>query len=545
MDSPPDNPASAPAWGTRPGVTALAVALALLLGLGSVLLQVRIQCGYPLREIDTMQRAGSARMLLETGRWSTRVLRSWELVGHEHTAEHRPWPIQNWSLGYPLCLAAVFALGRNYDAALLAWSITMYVGCVLLTFLLARRLWDQRTALAAVALFLAYAALPLWSALGHIESTYAVCLLAATLLLLPRHVPPTIHDPRSTIHGLTAGVLLGAAFSLRPTALFWAPLLLLAGVGAPTAWRRRARWAALAGLALMVAAGALLTRSLSVPPLPSTGPAISYTQMSLRETTHLEATTDDVTPPALSSRQLLRAWPLLAKKVARGGVEALGDLDILLPAALLMLAPLGLALSLPEPRRRVLAGALLAAAALTLLAVALTVYFGLSRYAAAWGPFAAVYGAAALVWLWDRARASRVRAAPALVIVLAGLVAGGGYVSVALPMTTLTRTPEAYLLARQVQPLFPPDAIVAGACAYELSWHARLRAIQTENLSPELMLELDRRLIRLDGFVMETRAFPGEPPPTLGDFRRLRVFTVPYEILKGRVQARTWVAYGR
>jgi hypothetical protein len=545
MNSPADNPTPPPASARRIG-PALVLVVALLLGLGSGLLNVRLQCGYPLREIDTMQRAGSARTLLETGRWSTRVLRSWELVGHEHTAENRPWPIQNWSLAYPLCLAAVFALWHNYDAGLLAWSLTMYLGCVALVWLLARRLWDDRAALGAVALFLGYGLLPLWSALGHIESTYALCLLAATLLLLPRQADSTIHAPRSTIHGLAAGLLLGAAYAIRPTALAWIPLLLLAGLGAAPAARRSARGAALAGLALMIAGNFWLTRQLSVPPLPATGPTISYTQMALRETTSISATdVTDVTPPGLSYGQLLHAWPILARKVVRGLVEGLGDPDILLPAGLLILAPLGMVLGLPDPRRRTLAGAVLAAWAVSVLVIYLTIFFGLSRYAAAWSPFAAVFGGAGLVWLYDRARASRVRAAPAVVAALALLIVGGAYVAATVPMTTLTRTPEAYLLARQVQPLFPPDAIVAGYCAYELSWYTRLRVIETKDISPDQMLKLDRRLIRLDGFVLERHQFTGDPPPTLGVFRRRQVFSVPYEILKGQPLAQTWVVYGR
>jgi hypothetical protein len=268
--------------------------------------------------------------------------------------------------------------------------------------------------------------------------------------------------------------------------------------------------------------------------------------MSLRETTSISATdVHDVTPPGLSYRQLLHAGPILGRKVVRGVVEALGDPDILLPVGLLILAPLGMVLSLPDPRRRTLAGAVLAAWVLTVLAISLTIFFGLSRYAAAWAPFAAVFGGAGLVWLYDRARASRVPAAPAVVFGLALVLVLGAYVATTIPMTTVRQLPDAQLLAQQIQPLFPPDAIVAGCCAYELSWYTRLRTVATKNLAAEEMLKLDQRLLRLDGFVMEREDLPGQPPATLGDFRLIKVFTVPYQILKGQPVTQTWVVYGR
>jgi len=519
--------------------TALVVLVALVLGLVSALVQIQIRGAYPLREVDSMQRAGSARVLVETGQWATRVLRSWELVGHEHTAEGRPWPVQNWSLGYPLVLAGAFAVWRDCDAAILACSVAAYLGCVLLTFLLARRLWDERVAVWATALFLAYGALPLWSALGHVDAAYTLCLLTMTVLLLPK-------GKAGAGRYLAAGVMLGLAYSVRPTALAWVPLLLVAGVGQLPRARRGARGTALVGLVAVMVLSAGLTHLLSAERLPATGPTISYMQMSLRETTDLEATTvRTVTPEALSWGELLGAWPELAKKMVRGAVEALGDLDILLPPALLILAPLGLLLSLPDLRRRVVGGVVLAAIGLTALGVTLTVYFGLSRYAATWAPFLAVYAGAGLVWMWDRARQSRVRTAPTLVALLAIVVAGGGYVAVALPLTSISHPPEGYLLATRVAQLFPPDAIVASPKGYELSWHGRLRAIQTEAISPGQMLELDQRLIRLEGFVLEKGAFGGHPPERVGEFRRLAEVAAPYEVRKGEEKVREWEVYGR
>ena len=519
---------------------------AVLLGLGSAVVQVHLRGAYPLREVDTMQRAGSARALLETGQWSTPVLRFWELVGHEHTAEGRPWPVQNWSPGYPLVLAAAFAVWKDYDAAILACSIASYLGCVLLTFLLARRLWDDRAALWATALFLAYGALPLWSALGHIDAAYTLCLLAMTVLLLgpdSSRSPSERNSSRPLLRYLAAGAVLGAAYWLRPTALAWTPLILVAGVGEPRVARRWARAAALGGLALMILLSSGLVRLLSPPPLPATGPSLSYAQMSLRETTDLEATTDQtVTPSALSGGEILRAWPQLAKKTVRGLVEALGNPDSLLPPTLLILAPLGLVLALPHPRRRALGGAVLAAIVLSVLGVVVTVYFGLTRYAASWAPFLAVFAGAGVVWLEGRARQSRARWAVTLPTIL---LAVGGYVWAALPLTSVSRPPEPFLLAEQVQPLFQPGAVVASPRAYELAWHGGLRGIQTEEISPALMLDLDRRLIRLDGFVLERKALGGEPPERVGEFRKLAAFLVPYEVLKGQEKAREWVVYGR
>ena len=515
------------------------LALALVAALALVGLEVRLGHTYPLREFDTEQRAGSARALLETGKWSALTLRHWELVGHEQTARDRPWPVQVWSLGYPLLLAAGFALVHNQDAVAVGLPVLAYLACFVLTFLLARRLGGVKVAGLALVLLLAHAGLAQRSAVSHLESTYAVFLLGATLLFIAR--------PGRWGVALLGGALLGFAYTIRPTALAWFPLVLLAGVGEEPDRRRGGIFAAVLGLALMLAANTLLVKALSPPALPVTGPTISYGQMQLREATPLSiSTADHAVPQSLSRDELLTRWPEFAQKLTRGAGEALLNVGYVFPVGLLLLAVMGMLAAVKRPEARVLAGVALVAAGLGALGVLLTAYFSMDRYFADWAPFLAVFGALGLGWAYEQASSAGRTLAPAALVLVALVLVGGPFLTALLPLRSLSRLPEGYFLGREVERLVPTGAIVGSPAAAEIAWHGHRRAIVLPLLSPDQVLEVDRRLQRMDALVLEKGQFPGgTPPETLGDFRKVGEAVTAWRVVKGQRDMHTWEVYVR
>jgi hypothetical protein len=529
----PSTPRPAAVW------AALILALGLALGLALALFHVRTLHTYPLHEFDTMQRAGSARALLETGRWSALTLRHWELVGHEHTAEGRLWPVQVWSRGYPLLLAAGFALCPDEDLVAIALPIAAYLGCLALTFLIARRLWGLRRATLALLLLLGHATLAQWSAVGHLESTYALCLLGTLLLVLTR-------EPRWP-RLLAAGALLGFAYMIRPTALAWLPLLLVAGVGEKRAGRVAAVSAAGLGLALMLVVNLLLLRSLSPPPLAATGPTISYAEMQLRENTPFTVSTNEsLTPAPMSPEQLWRNWPVFAKKALHGAGDLTLNLAQYFPLALLLLAPLGMLLAVREPLPRTLAGAVLATVVLGMAGTLLTAFWSLARYAADWGPFLALFAALGLDWAWKGTRRAAGRTAAAVVAATAALVILGPFLTLTLPLGSVQRPPEGLALGRQVAGLVPPEAIVASPMAVQIAWHGQRRGIVVPYVPAAQVLEMDRRMIRLDALVLEASQFGATgPPETLGEFRKVAEINLPWRRVESVSNYHTWAVYLR
>ncbi len=539
MQTPTATSQGAASPGTDTGRAALVLALGLALGLALALFHVSALRTYPLHEFDTMQRAGSARALLQTGRWSALTLRHWELVGHEHSAEARLWPVQVWSLGYPLLLAAGFAVCPDYDVVAVALPILAYLGCLALTFLIARRLWGLRLAALALLLLLAHATFAQWSAVGHLESTYTLCLLAALLLMLgsrpcwPRH--------------LAAGALLGFAYMIRPTALAWLPLLLVAGVGEKRATRLAPVSFAALGLGLMLVANALLARGLSPPPLATTGPTISYAQMLLRENTPFTlSASDSLALAPMSPAEIAGHWRVFAKKVLHGAGDFAVEVSQYFPLALLILAPLGMLLCIREPLPRNLAGAVLAALFLGLGGTLLTASSSLARYASDWGPFLALFAARGLHWAWQRARETFGRTGAAVTAVVATLVILGPFLALTVPLGSVQRPPEGRALGQWVAQLVPPQAIVASPMAVQIAWHGGRRGIVVPYTPAEQVLEIDGRLIRLDALVLERSQFRGGvAPQRLRDFRKVGETTLPWRTVKGLSNYHTWTVYVR
>lgn len=514
------------------GTLALTLALALV--------TVRVNHFYPITQFDTEQRAASARELLETGRWSAATLRNWELIGHAHTAEGRPWPVQVWSLGYPLVLAAGFALFGVKDAVALAVPLLAYLGCVALAFFLARGLWGARVAALTCLLLLVENDLIWWSAYSHLEPVQACAILGAVLLV--------VGQPQGVGRIALAGVLLGMAYFLRPTAVFWFPLLLLAGGGL----RGRVRWgriaAATAGLVAMLAVSVLLTRWLSAPPLPVTGPTISYAEAQLREGTPHEVLSGRNPQPQPLARSDLLSPGLLLPKFRSGLVMGLKDVRRTFPLPFFLLGPIGLVLGWRDRRARGLAVVGLLAMLGAWVTTALTAYWGLDRYFSGFVPLVAPFAALGLLgsWGWAKGHGAAVRGAYLAALALLLVFPFGWRYRFA--WGGRQALPEVVYLSREVAAATPPEALIGSWRAADLAWHGHRRGIRTAKLpgwtKPADYLTIDRDLCRLDALVIEEEAFEGRvPPERLGPFVKLKAVPVPSYRERGRTHYRTYTLY--
>ncbi len=516
---------------------AIVLALALSFALLAVIWHIHVGHTSPLLNFDAMQRAGGARQLVQTGQCATLTLRYWELVGHEHVARDRAWPAHIWSLGYPLLLAAGFALFGVTDSVVIGLPVLGYLACVVLVFVLGWRLWNLRVAALALVLLLAEAGLMRATVHGHVESVYIAFILAALLLLLSKR--------RILLAATAGGVMLGFAYFIRPTALAWLPMILLAGLFGMPALRRRAILAALGGLVVMLLANLALTRLLSPPPLPSTGPAISYSQWLLRDETPLAVT--DALPFALSWQEILRQGPVVINKLLRGTYRAILEVGRLFPLNLLLLAPLGIVLGLKEQRKRLLVGALAATIVLGLGASMATAYWGMERYASNFLPLLSLFGGAGLLWAYEQARSHLAASGRVFFAMLVAFIIAAPFLGAVHGWRSVYRPPEGYYLSRQIEQVLPPGAIVASPMAVDISWHSGQRGIQIPlSFGPEQVLQIDRRLIKLDALVLREEAFPtGSMPQDVGDFRKVASATVPWRITKGYTEYHRYGVYLR
>jgi hypothetical protein len=517
----------------------------LLLTLLLSLAQVRDHVFLPLAEFDTEERAGSARQLLETGRWSDNCLREWELVGHAHVAEGRPWPVGVWSLGYPLLLAAGFALFGLRDAVAVGLPILGFPGCVALAFWLARRLWGLRVAALTCLLLLVENDLIYWSARGALEPVYTVCVLGAVCLVLlyPRRVAPA----------LAAGALIGMAYFLRPTATAWVPFLLLAGLSARPAASSPRRWPALlaaaGGLAAMLLIAVTLTRALSVPPLPTTGLTISYTQALVREFSTYQVHSGSVgEPQALSWRQILTPRAL-AHKVAVSLVYTARDLVAGTPLILLILGPLGMWLSRADRRLRALSWCLLLAMVLVLAATVMTAPSSAGRYFSDFVPLLAIFAALSLLWLWRRVTARAGRAGQVLYLVVVAALLLQPFANHRMPFHRVHPQSVDYYLGRAVAEVTPPDAVIGSGFAVQICWHAHRRGIHLARrgglVTAQDLLQADRDLFHFDALVLDGAAFPASPPQRLGPFALVKTVAVPARWRTEASSSRGFVIYRR
>ncbi len=157
-------------------------------------------------------------------------------------------PTAHWSYLYTLYLAAVYgAVGHHPLAARILQALASGLTCVLL-FRLGRRLFDERTGLAAAALSAGYAYFIFFNAALMTQTFFTLAVLVA----LERAVAIAERPRPAAWAALGLSVGLGALF--RQTVVLFAPVLLLWLVSVapdPRRWRHAAAAALLTAMCVL------------------------------------------------------------------------------------------------------------------------------------------------------------------------------------------------------------------------------------------------------------------------------------------------------
>ena len=153
---------------------------------------------------------------------------------------------------YPLMIAGLSLLTGSGELAARVINIGLGAALVIPMFRIAERLYGRRTAVAVAALVIFHPVLIAVSASGYSEGPYLTLMMFA-MLCLTRWV-----DGRRPVAGMSAGILFGLAYLIRPEAFLAAGLCVILGLASVMFVReRRATWIgtlALAGAFAVVAA---------------------------------------------------------------------------------------------------------------------------------------------------------------------------------------------------------------------------------------------------------------------------------------------------
>ncbi len=259
-DAPPDPPA-APGRRWIPLLLGYAALLLLPAILGLVLLGSRFQAlSVPL----AMEHAQIARNVAAGRGLSTDSIRPLSLAVQPKAAGH---PDLYHAPAHPLLLGLVFRLTRPSDRVSAALGLGLWFLTVLLTFFLARRLFDARVAALATLLYGCNASMLKAALSGLPHPLLALLVLfAAGLLALPRHTVEPGGESRRDLAMVGAGLFAALAAMGHYLLFFLAPCLLVPLV---LSRRRRGRAVVLfaAGFGLILLPWVIRNLRLSGAPL--------------------------------------------------------------------------------------------------------------------------------------------------------------------------------------------------------------------------------------------------------------------------------------
>ena len=228
--------------GPRPtGPTASWAGLVLALTLLAKLLV--LAWGYPERpgiveNPDTPTYVRPALALLHAGSFSPSV-------------ERAPEPELNRTPGYPALVAAVYALAGERPAALAVTNAVLSTATLGILFLLGRRLFGERVALAALVLLALDPGSFRYSLVALTETPFTFLALLGTLLL----VLTAETARRPALLALAGGVALSAATLVRPLTFYFLPVLAVLLPVCLAGWRRPRMLAAFLAPVLLLVGG--------------------------------------------------------------------------------------------------------------------------------------------------------------------------------------------------------------------------------------------------------------------------------------------------
>lgn len=175
-------------------------------------------------------------------------------AGHGYRSVITHEPTAFYPIGFPLFVAGVAwmlahtPLPDDLPNAVAILHAALSTATVLLTWVVARRLFGGRVALVAAGLMAVWPGLVLLVATAHLETVFVFLAMAALAALVGRRD----EGPPSFRRVLVAGFLLGLSALVRPFSLLFLPALLGGWVAGGRPWGRAAIWTLWAALPVVV-----------------------------------------------------------------------------------------------------------------------------------------------------------------------------------------------------------------------------------------------------------------------------------------------------
>jgi hypothetical protein len=175
-------------------------------------------------------------------------------AGHGYRSVITHEPTAFYPIGFPLFVAGVAwvvahtPLPDDLPNAVAVVHALLSTATVLLTWIVARRLFGGRVALVAAALMALWPGLILLVATAHLETVFVFLVMAALAVLLGRRD----EGPPSFRRVLVAGALLGLSALVRPFSLLFLPALFIGWGAGGRGWARAAVWTLWAALPVVV-----------------------------------------------------------------------------------------------------------------------------------------------------------------------------------------------------------------------------------------------------------------------------------------------------
>lgn len=457
---------------------------------------------FSLRLSDQFAYAAAARSLAEGRGLQSSELRAYAMAVADQNGvtvtRATPIPPDLFSAGWPLLLAAAFRAFGSSDVVYQGLNVALYAALAVVMYLFGQALGGTWGGLAAAALLLCHARFLADGFAVGMEIPYALLALAAALCLYTRSGPGS---------AAAAGVLLGYAYAMRPTAICLLPLGLLAllGRGDRVSLGRLGAFGG-ALILVVVVIGHVGETLRPVPLVP--GRSVSYTAQALlyeTETYPGNTVQHKAVLPTWQDVLALRAQVL--RKLVRGLFDAARTSAEACPGPVLALAPLGVLLATHRRRRTdVLALAILTSGLALAVLASLTFPDSMVRYELPAGVLAVPLAGAGLVHVRAELRSRWGRWSSLAIILILLIVAVPRAIQAHRALSLGAHGNASREMASSIRDVCAPGGLVAahdveGARLRALiGWYARCRSVSLDGSAGEVVRLLQQR-VEADAFI--------------------------------------------
>jgi len=441
--------------------------IAIALAVGIVYLSI---AGWQLRMPDAEQYAAIAARFLKTGQYEGVLTRGSEMATLSGPLDKdQSWPASYHRPGFPLILAAAFAIGGASDVTCHVVNIAFFALLLWAIYRLAEDIGSPGTGFLSIALLVAIPAFLKDGFYLGLEMCF-VALVALSALLSLR--------ARRPIDGLWAALPLSYAFFVRPTALAFLPIYLILIYHN----NRRFRNSALVFLftfAVLAGAGYQVEKHLEPPAL---NPAKPLNHLAF----NLLLTTESYPGVKLDQKlvetdwDLVRQlWPEVVEKLARSTKATYTTITRVLPVWLFVLATIGIVWR-PSPSVKLLAIGAAISGFVMIVGINLTTPTSTTRHLLPITVMAVIIagaGSESLLLRW-RAALTQIQCAAAVLVAVAII----GY-PLAFHLVEQAKIAQLGMGGHVVVPYVAPytsydDIVVAPYCAAsDISWYAQRRCV--------------------------------------------------------------------